>query len=302
MALPKIKAVLVDMDGTLFDSHHFVSPRTVKVIHALRERGVAFIVATGRSFPDVFGNLAKANLHPDFIITSNGARIHDADHNAVFAHDMDAESVCRLFQLSPHLTNDGVVDPAVQARRILFNINCRDRWLTNECIAEVRAAFHPTFIYEQVDPMAQTAATLQGTHSMWIRGAHADLICMEKYVDRELSHQLGCSFALPHILDCFAKGINKGVALEKVCQYLGIVHGETIAFGDGMNDIEMLQAAGQGFVMSNAGEMLMQAAAELPVIGSNDEEGVAVKLEELLAADAFVACSQHSDPAALPCT
>ncbi|KAG5474710.1 hypothetical protein LSCM4_03885 [Leishmania orientalis] len=126
MALPKIKAVLVDMDGTLFDSHHFVSPRTVKVIHALRERGVAFIVATGRSFPDVFGNLAKANLHPDFIITSNGARIHDARHNAVFAHDMDAESVCRLFQMSPHLTDDGVVDPAVQARRILFNINCRD--------------------------------------------------------------------------------------------------------------------------------------------------------------------------------
>ncbi|KAG5475050.1 hypothetical protein CUR178_04500 [Leishmania enriettii] len=160
MALPKIKAVLVDMGGNLFDSHDFVSPRTVNVIHALRERGVAFIVATERSFPDVFGNLAKSKLHPDFIITSNGARIHDAHHNAVFAHDTDAESVCRLFQLSSHLTDDSVVDPAVQALRILFNINCRNRWLTSECIAEVRAAFHPTFIYEKVDPMAQTATTL----------------------------------------------------------------------------------------------------------------------------------------------
>ncbi|KAG5499874.1 hypothetical protein GH5_04010 [Leishmania sp. Ghana 2012 LV757] len=149
--------------------------------------------------------------------------------------------------------------------------------------------------------MAQTATTLRSTHSMWIRGAYADLLCVKKYVDRELSHRLSCSFALPHILDCFAKGINKGVALEKVCQYLGIGHGKTIAFGDGMNEIEMLQTAGQGFVMSNAGEMLMQAAAELPVIGPNDEEGVAVKLEDLLAADAFVACSQHSDLAALPC-
>ncbi|KAG5475051.1 hypothetical protein CUR178_04501 [Leishmania enriettii] len=94
---------------------------------------------------------------------------------------------------------------------------------------------------------------------MRIRGVHADLLCVKKYVDRALSHRLSCSFALAHILDCFAKGINRGVALEMVCHYLGIVHGETIAFGDGMHDIEILQAAGQGVVISNAGEMLTQA-------------------------------------------
>lgn len=288
MTSPKIKAVFVDMDGTLFDSDHLISPRTTKVIHALEERGVAFVVATGRPFPDVFGNLAKANLRPDFIITSNGARVHDAQHNIVFACDMDAESVCRLFQLSPHLREDGVVDSAVQPRRILFNVNCKDRWLTNECIPEVRAAFHPSFIYERADPMAHTAETLKGTHSMWIRGAHADLLCVKKYVDRELSHEIGCTFALPHILDCFSKGIDKGVAMDNVCKRLGIDLRETIAFGDGMNDIPMLTAAGQSFVMANAAEMVKQAAPELPVIPSNNEEGVACKLEELLATDAFV--------------
>ncbi|CBZ28506.1 haloacid dehalogenase-like hydrolase-like protein [Leishmania mexicana MHOM/GT/2001/U1103] len=288
MTSPKIKAVFVDMDGTLLDSDHLISPRTTKVIHALEERGVAFVVATGRPFPDVFGNLAKANLRPDFIITSNGARVHDAQHNIVFACDMDAESVCRLFQLSPHLREDGVVDSAVQPRRILFNVNCKDRWLTNECIPEVRAAFHPSFIYERADPMAHTAETLKGTHSMWIRGAHADLLCVKKYVDRELSHEIGCTFALPHILDCFSKGIDKGVAMDNVCKRLGIDLRETIAFGDGMNDIPMLTAAGQSFVMANAAEMVKQAAPELPVIPSNNEEGVACKLEELLATDAFV--------------
>ncbi|KAG5474379.1 hypothetical protein LSCM1_03159 [Leishmania martiniquensis] len=300
MALPKIKAVFVDMDGTLFDSRHVVRHRTVKVLHALRQRRVAFIVATGRPFPDVFGNLAKATLHPDFVITSNGARIHDGQHNTVFECDMDAESVCRLFQLSPHLTDEGVVDPTVPARRILFNVNCKDRWLTNECIEEVRAAFHPAFVYEKTDPMAQTAKTLQGTHSIWIRGAHEDLICVKKYIDRELSNEISCTFALPHILDCFAKGINKGVALDKVCRCLGIAHKETVAFGDGMNDMEMLQAAGQAFVMANAQAMVKRAAVGLLVIRSNDEEGVALKLEELLAANAFTSCSRNRDPEALP--
>ncbi|CAM39681.1 haloacid dehalogenase-like hydrolase-like protein [Leishmania braziliensis MHOM/BR/75/M2904] len=297
MAPAKIKAVFVDLDGTLFNSHHFISLRTATVIQALKERGVAFIVATGRPFPDVFGNLAKANLSPDFIITSNGARIHDARQNTLFAGDINTESVCRLFQLSPHLTDEGVVDPAVQARHILFNINCRDRWFTNECVAEVRAAFHPSFIYEQVDPMTQTTETLKGTHSMWIRGAHADLVCVKKYVDRELSHEVTCTFALPHILDCFAKGINKGVAMRTVCTHIGIALSETIAFGDGMNDIQMLVEAGKGFVMGNAAEMVKQAAPELPVIPSNNEEGVAWQLEELLVADAFVECSRNNEAA-----
>ncbi|GET90057.1 haloacid dehalogenase-like hydrolase, putative [Leishmania tarentolae] len=283
----KIKAVFVDMDGTLFDSAHLISPRTAEVMRVLQRRGVAIIVATGRPFPDVFGNLDKADLRPDFIITSNGARVHDALHKTIFACDMDPESVCRLFQLSPHLTEDGVVDLAVQARRILVNVNCMDRWLTNECIAEVRAAFHPFFIYEQVDPMVHTASMLKGTHSMWIRGAHADLVCVKKFVDRELSHAIDCTFALPHILDCFSKGIHKGIAMDKVCQRMGIDLRETIAFGDGMNDIEMLTAAGQGFIMANAAEMVKQAAPELPVIQSNNEEGVACKLEELLTAGAF---------------
>lgn len=299
MAPCKVKAVFVDMDGTLFDSEHVISPRTVAIIHALKQRGVALIAATGRPFPDVFANLAKANLSPDFIITSNGARVHDAAHNIVFACDMNAESVCKLFQLSTHLTEDGVVDPAVPARQILFNINCRDRWLTNKCVPEVRATFHPSFLYEQVDPQTQTPESLQGTHSSWVRGSHEDLLCVKKYVDRELSDHISSTFALPHILDCFTRGMNKGVAMSKVCEHLSITHAETIAFGDGMNDVQMLQQAGQGFIMANAAEMVKMAAAQLPVIRSNNEEGVACKLEELLAADAFIDCAASAQVGAV---
>ncbi|KAG5500461.1 hypothetical protein JKF63_03554 [Porcisia hertigi] len=291
----KIKAVFVDMDGTLLDSHHLISMRTVNVLHALKEQGVALIVATGRPYPDVFANLTKANLNPSFIITSNGARVHDAQHNTIFACDMNAESVCQLFQLPLRQTDDGVIDMRAPTPQISYNINCRDRWFTNKYIPEYTAAFHPSFRPEQVNPMEQTADTLKGTHSVWLRGAHTDLASVKQYVERELSDHIGCAFALPYVLDCFPAGMNKRLAMDKVCKHLGIHHGETIAFGDGMNDVELLTAAGQGFVMANAAEMVKQAAAHLPVIHSNDEDGVALKLEELLAADAFGGCWQNSE-------
>lgn len=282
-----IKAVFVDMDGTLFDSNHCISARTVAAIHALKERGVYFIVATGRPYPDVFGNLAKANLHPDFIITSNGSRVHDAQHELVYQCNLDTSLVCRLFQLSPHLTEAGEVDPAVPARKLYYNVNCNDRWFTNERLAAVREAFHPSFLYEQVDPMTFTPAMLEGTHGVWVRGAHEDLQCVKNFIDREFAGVVSCVFALPIILDCFPTGMHKGVAMAKVCEKLGITHDETIAFGDGMNDLQMLRAAGQGFVMANAAPMVKAAAEGLPLIESNNDEGVAKKLEELLAAGAF---------------
>ncbi|KPI88843.1 haloacid dehalogenase-like hydrolase-like protein [Leptomonas seymouri] len=282
-----IKAVFVDMDGTLFNSEHTISPRTIAAIHAVKEKGAYLIVATGRPFPDVFGNLDKASLQPDFIVTSNGSRIHDAKRSIVFQCDLSEEAVCRIFQLSPYLSEEGFVDTAAQKRQIYYNVNCNDRWFTNECLASVRAAFHPSFLYEQVDPMACTPESLKGTHSMWVRGMHADLQCVKNFIDREFAGIVSCTFALPHILDVFPAGMNKGVAMARVCENLGIKHSETIAFGDGMNDLQMLHAAGQGYVMGNAAPMVKAAAKDLPVIDSNNEEGVAKKLEDLLAAGSF---------------
>jgi Cof subfamily protein (haloacid dehalogenase superfamily) len=282
-----IKAVFVDMDGTLFDSQHAISARTVQALHALKERGVYFIVATGRPFPDVFGSLDEADLHPDFIITSNGSRVHDVNRDIVYQCDLNSNGVCRVFQLSPHLTDEGVVDPAAPKRQLYYNVNCKNRWFTNECLGVVRAAFHSSFLCEQVDPATLTPEMLEGTHSVWIRGSHEDLQCVKNFIDRELNGIISCTFSLPFILDVFPTGMHKGVAMVNVCEKLHITPSEAIAFGDGMNDLQMLRAAGHGFVMANAAPMVKAAATGLPIIDSNDGEGVAKKIEELLASGSF---------------
>lgn len=76
-------------------------------------------------------------------------------------------------------------------------------------------------------------------------------------------------------------GVTKATGLARVCAHLGIDASEVVAFGDNVNDVEMLTWAGHGVAMGNGRPEAMAAAAE--VTASNDDDGVAVIVERLLA-------------------
>ncbi|MPN59396.1 Stress response protein YhaX [bioreactor metagenome] len=69
------------------------------------------------------------------------------------------------------------------------------------------------------------------------------------------------------------KGVSKGAALQALMEELSLAPGQVVALGDGMNDLEMLRAAGTGVAVSNA-VPAVRAAADA-VVGSNDENGAA---------------------------
>ena len=77
------------------------------------------------------------------------------------------------------------------------------------------------------------------------------------------------------------RGVNKGSRLAALCEDWGIGAEEVVAFGDMPNDLAMLRWAGRGIAMGNAAPEVAQAAGEVTL--SNDEDGVAVVLEQLLA-------------------
>lgn len=291
-ATSSIRALVVDMDGTLFTSDHRITPRTVAVLQRLKTMGIVFLVATGRPYGDVFPTLADAGLQPDFIITSNGSRIHESSHAVLREHNIDPAAAHGIFQLAkPHVASD--LNEAVSAVQgpgnhpLLCNVNCGGDWLTNCCIAEVRRCFHASFAHEEVDPSGVTVERLEGTHSIWLRGTSADLLAAQRFIAAHFADRVSTAFALPFILDCFPCGVDKGVAVTEVCQYLGLDTASVVAFGDGMNDVQMLQVAGRGFLMGNAANAVKAALPNTEVIERNDDDGVARKLEELLAIGAF---------------
>ncbi|KPI88841.1 haloacid dehalogenase-like hydrolase-like protein [Leptomonas seymouri] len=84
-----------------------------------------------------------------------------------------------------------------------------------------------------------------------------------------------------HCLDVVPAEVSKASALEHVLKYLNLTWKDVIAFGDGLNDVEMLASAGKGCIMGNANPRLKAKLPDLEVIGLNDEDGVACKLCEV---------------------
>ena len=82
-------------------------------------------------------------------------------------------------------------------------------------------------------------------------------------------------------IEFLCEGVNKAEALRRLCEIKGMDMRSVVAFGDGNNDAEMLQASGYGIAMSNAREAAKEAADEVLVL-SNDSDGVSVKCEELV--------------------
>ena len=82
------------------------------------------------------------------------------------------------------------------------------------------------------------------------------------------------------IKEVSAGGIHKGSGVAALCAALGIEQDEVIAFGDELNDVEMIAWAGHGVAMGNAADVAKDAADEIAL--TNDEDGVAVVLQRLL--------------------
>ena len=87
-------------------------------------------------------------------------------------------------------------------------------------------------------------------------------------------------------MDLTNKGVTKGHALKKIQSILGIKKEETLAFGDNINDLEMLAEAKYSFAIGNAREEVKMAAAY--VAESNKNEGVLKVLEELLGKERII--------------
>lgn len=81
-------------------------------------------------------------------------------------------------------------------------------------------------------------------------------------------------------VEVMAEGVTKATGLARLCEHLGIDRADVVAFGDALNDVEMLRWAGRGVAMAGAEPVVREAADE--TTASNDEDGVAQMIERLL--------------------
>jgi hypothetical protein len=259
--------VASDLDGTLLAPDHTLKPYTKKTLQMLTARDIHFVFATGRHHIDV-SQIRDGLAISAYMITSNGARVHNPDGELIFSHDLDPDIAEELF---------GVVhdDP-----NILTNVYRHDDWFMNRDRLDQQDFFRESnFNYQLFKPGMLATDGIGKVY--YTCDDHDRLLALELALNERWGDRVNVSFSLPVCLEVMAGGVSKGHALDQVAKTMGFALQDCVSFGDGMNDKEMLTMAGKGYLMGNSQPRLKELLPDLEVIGTNEEEAVSHLLRKM---------------------
>ncbi|MBE9608472.1 Cof-type HAD-IIB family hydrolase [Chitinilyticum piscinae] len=261
-----LHAIATDLDGTLLGADHSLSEPTKQTLRELSSQGVKFIIATGRHFLDVRGIREVIGVDA-YLITSNGARVHDGADVEIFAENVEPDIVRALLQ--PEFTAG-----------TLANLYIDEGWLVERECPELIGVYYQDsgFSYQVADLQNHSG---EGVAKVLYIAEHETLLRTEALILERFGDEVYVTFSAADCLEVMAPTVSKGHALTEVLARLRVDREHCVAFGDGQNDITLLEVAGQGYIMANASPKLKAAHPEMPVIGSNAEHGVAVQLRKL---------------------
>ena len=248
--------ILFDIDGTLLTDQRTILPATVKVVNQLTDLGHAVYIASGRLLVSASTYAAKLNNQVQ-TIASNGS-VYTLNGTIVKNQLADAATKACFLACQKY--------PSVKMR--LFSTT------TAYCFGHVdeklkKMAPEITFI----DIASYEALKQKGvyiTNGILFSENLTDLSRVKAYLS---SYPLDLSSSNLYNIELIPKGRSKAQALLEVAENLQIQVKNTIAFGNGENDIEMLQTAGTGVAMQNSPQQVLDWADE--IITSNNEDGIA---------------------------
>lgn len=266
-----IRLIATDLDGTLLTSDGQVSARTRAALDAARAAGIAVVPVTARQ-PIGLRAMAAGAGFEQWALCSNGSfGIHLGTNELLFADELAPEtlrtvaealreSIPDLLFASVRDGGEGFVAQHGYSDIAHLNDHKRDpQSMGGVDLDEVLDA--PTLKLVVRHPKLAPHAVYEALQRLGMSGFASTLS--------------GAPF-----VEIMADGVSKATGLAQLCDHLGIDRDEVIAFGDALNDVEMLHWAGHGVAMANAEQATKDAADE--VTTSNDDDGVARVIERVL--------------------
>ncbi|EPK6162566.1 sugar-phosphatase [Providencia stuartii] len=266
-----IKLVAIDLDGTLLNSQHQITPAVKEAVIQAKNKGVRVVLASGRPFSGIFPYLQELGLDnaSDYCISNNGSVIHQAnDGTHLIENLLDFED----YQYFVSLANDVGVHMHALAQNTMFTANrhishytVHDAYLTNTPLVYCPA--------NEMDP------SLKFTKVMMIDQPEKLSVGIS-YIPEDTFESYSLIKTSPYFLEISSKTASKGAALQLICEKLGITPDKVMSIGDQNNDIQMLQYAKFPVVMGNAIDNVRDIAKF--ITATNNEDGVAVALNKFI--------------------
>ena len=260
----KIKLIASDMDGTLLDQNGQVPPETFGLILALRERGVRFVASSGRRYDRLCDFFSPVKDRMDFV-ASNGAQVF-ADGVQI---DREVYSHLAIRRLAKTVAMFPNMHLALFDRTKSYLLDDEDRFV------------------REVDKDLPNVERIYELPSPQVSIIKASIFCDDGNVMDNayvLQRELGGLFTFApsgsSYIDVMQPGISKASGIAQVMEHHGIDASEVMAFGDAMNDYEIIRFVGTGCAMAN-GRPALRAVADR-VIGSNVEHAVQSEMRRVL--------------------
>ena len=267
-----IRLLAVDIDGTLLDSRGRLPDAHRDALADVVSRGIEVALVTGRSF-HFTRPIAELLPIPLTLIVNNGAVVKDKSGVTALRHLLPREAA-RLILAETRAYEDSVaiVFDRPDQRQIVFDrmdwSHPQRRGYYEKNRAFIASAPSPlvealtedpiqVMFNGGVEPMRGLVSSLRG-----LPAADQYSVAITEYEARD--------FAL---VDVNGAGCTKGTTLARWAAARGIARDQTMAVGDNLNDVEMLDFAGVAVVMGNAADGLKSRGYRLT--GSNDEAGLA---------------------------
>jgi hypothetical protein len=235
------KVLFLDIDGTILKPDHTYTKPTKDALSQIKEQGIEIFLATGRPLHEV--EALAEELEIKSLIGYNGAyAIYQ--NETIVNEPMDPSVVKEFLHIAGEnghelvcYTNQrnyftSLTDPEVRKFIQAFNL-VKNETLTDHVIDSILGA--------TLMNLKESEEALYAFHS----GIHLSPVNV---------------YGMDNNFDIIRTNVNKGIAVKTILKQMGIEQDQAIAFGDGMNDKEMLGAVGESFAMGNAHPSLFRYA------------------------------------------
>lgn len=253
-----VKAVFFDIDGTLVSfKTHQIPQSTLKAISDLRRKGIKVYIATGRplAFIDNLGDLEY-----DGMVTVTGAHCFTRDGHVIYHHPVANDDVRRVVDYQRQ--NEGAYPIIFVAEDELFVTDIND---------------DVNFIADLLNiKLPQVHSADYALHKSILQIISFFKADREERLMRELMPDCVSMRWHPLFTDVIAAGVSKSIGIDKVLAYEGLSLEDAMAFGDGGNDLSMIQHVPYGVAMGNACDELKAIANY--VTDDVDHDGIAKAL------------------------
>lgn len=264
------KMASYDLDGTLINDDQSIASSAIEAIKGLYAIGVENVITTGRSFHLIPKSLLRM---PElrYFVTSSGARLYDTrDRRTEFLGDIPIEEVEGIIKIVHRYGGSALVffhEAAVYEKSILNPYRTK---VIEHCRREKNESINI------VDDILSNLEHFGCAEKMVIEFESENIGVIISEISEFGRYEFvsdGGMIEINHV------GVSKEYGLEKVCEKVGINMRQVIAFGDSVNDISMLIAAGCGVAMGNADKDVKESANF--VTKAIDEDGIAYAISKL---------------------